>query len=76
MVLSWHKGSPKAVLHEVSLDGPSHEGVSYDMGKGDQIMTPGKIHNVCDRYIEGDQTLTLARLRKRISLQSITWTVI
>jgi hypothetical protein len=59
-----YKGSPKAVIHEVSLDGQSCEGVSYDMDEGDQTLTPGKIHNVCDRYIEeGDQTLTPGRLR-------------
>ena len=34
IVLTWRKGSPKAVDCEVSLDGPTHKGVSCDRDKG------------------------------------------
>ncbi len=31
---SWRKGSPKAVDREVSLDWPTHKGMSYDGDEG------------------------------------------
>jgi hypothetical protein len=64
IVLPPRKGGAKAVNNKVSLDGPKRLGqrVSHDMDKGDQGLTPGKIHNVYDR--DKGLGLTPGRLHK------------